>query len=212
MSRWIFIQRDGTHTHKYPSHPQSERVKSESVSGTRSPLPELGQPGRNGSKCESVIVSERKRADLDRLELATRQEEGAKSSIVGYRYCKEPLSWKSSDPANVVFPLPSIGSLFPACQHNTTDPNKNPGLKQQPGVVWHSIVLEYSTCITQVCKISMERAQVRKRSTVPKQSNYSKSFLLQHRAAPTPSQKSTRVSTAAATAVVLHWYSCDAAL
>lgn len=151
-------------------------------------------------------MSEKKRADLGWSEPTTRQNEGAKSSIVGYCKTKRATFLEEFGCCQCSFPSSVYRVTFsylPA-QH----PNKNPGWKQQPAVVWYSIVLEYSHhTVAQVCKISMERAQVGKRSTKTEQ-------LFQilppsvSRSTDTPSQKST----AATTAVVLHWYSCDAAL
>lgn len=104
-----YLYRQTAHT-EHASHPQSERVKGVGVSGTRSPLPGLGQPGRNKRKCESVTVSEEKRVDLDWLEPAARQD-GAKPSIVDYRKAKRAtcLEEFGSCQCTVVFPLPSIG-------------------------------------------------------------------------------------------------------
>lgn len=100
----IDIYTDRRHTQKHASHPQSERVKGVRVSGTRSPLSGLGQPGRNKGKCESVIVSEEKRADLDWLELAARQENGAKSSIVDYRKAKRATCLEDFGSCQCSFP------------------------------------------------------------------------------------------------------------
>lgn len=149
-----------------------------------------------------------KRADLDWSEPATRQKEGTKSStgIVGYCRAKRATFLEEFGSCQCSFPS-SVYRVTFSClpaQH----PNKSPGWKQQPAVGVLDRVLEYlHHTVAQVCKISMERAQVGRRSTKTEQ-------LFQilppsvSRSTYTPSQRST----AATTAVVLHWYSCDAGL